>query len=330
MSLPQVVVTDFLCEPLDLERQVLGGAAEVVGLDAESEEELHGRIEDAAAIMVYHVIAIRRKTIERLRKCRLIVRCGVGYDNIDALAARERGIAVANVPDYGSEEVADSAIGMLLSLMRGIHFFNQRHVRGPAPWTYTTVRPLHRLRGQTLGIVGIGRIGTAAALRGKALGFHVVFYDPLVADGRDKALGIERVESLDELLARSNVVSLHCPLTEQTRHLINARTIARMKPGSYLVNTARGSVVDTTAVIPAIEGGQLAGVALDVLEVEPPRDDDPLIQAWRDPGHPAHERLIINPHSAFYSEEGLTDMRVKGSQNCLRVLRGEPARNVVN
>ncbi len=330
MPRPRVVVTDFITEPLTLEREVFGDAAEVIALEARSEAELDERLDEADAVMLYHFITLGRETIARLQKCRLIVRCGVGVDNVDLAAARERGVPVANVPDYGSEEVADSAIGMLLSLTRGIHLFNQRMLRRAGDWIYSQARPLHRLRGRTLGLVGVGRIGTATALRGKALGLNVLFYDPFVPDGYDKAIGVPRVESLEELLGRSDIVSLHCPLTEQTRHLMNPSTVSQMKRGAYLVNTARGGVVDPAAVLKGLESGHLAGVALDVLETEPPRNDDPLIVAWRDPRHPAHDRLILNPHSAFYSEEGLDDMRIKGSRNCLRVLRGEPPRNVVN
>ena len=330
MPRPLVVVTDFIQEPLDRERSILGDAADVVALEAERESELSGRIEQAEAIMLYHFIGISRGTIERLERCRLIVRCGVGFDNVDRDAAREKGIPVANVPDYGSEEVADSAIGMALALTRGIHFYNQRLLRREGPWIYSQAKPLHRLRGRTLGIVGVGRIGTAAALRGKALGLRVLFYDPYVPDGRDKALGIERCESLNDLLGQSDIVSLHCPLSEETRHLINPETVGHMRPGAYLVNTARGGVVDPLAVLDALTNGHIAGGALDVLETEPPADDHPLIAAWRNPGHPAHDRLIINPHAAFYSEEGLDDMRIKGSQNCLRVLSGQAPRNVVN
>ncbi len=326
----QVVVTDFIQEPLTLERNILGDSADVIALEAESEDDLIGRIEDADAIMMYHFISLTRKTIERLQRCRLIVRCGVGYDNVDYQFARECGIDVANVPDYGSEEVADSAIGMMLCLTRGIHLLGRRLQRKAGPWIYTQAQPLHRLRGQTIGIVGIGRIGTATALRAKAFGMQVQFYDPYVPDGRDKSLGVLRVESLEELLSSSDIVSLHCPLTEETRHLINSETLAIMKRGAYLINTARGGVADAEAVLQAIESRRLAGAALDTLEEEPPRDDDPVIVAWRDPNHAAHDRLILNPHSAFYSEQGLEDMRIKGSQNCLRVLQGEAPRNVVN
>ncbi len=147
--------------------------------------------------------------------------------------------------------------------------------------------PLTRLRGSVFGIVGLGRIGTAAALRAKAVGMDVCYYDPYKPDGYDKSLGIRRCETLDELLASALVVSLHCPLTEETRHLMRAETIAMMRPGSYLVNTARGDVVDTSAIPAALASGQLAGAGIDVLQREPPAADDPLIVAWRDPEHPA-------------------------------------------
>jgi C-terminal binding protein len=326
----KVIVTDFIAEPLDYERRHLEGLADVVALNAFSEEDLIGRIEEADAIMLYHFVSLTSRTIERLKHCKLIVRCGVGFDNVDVRAARERGITVANVPDYGTEDVADSAIGMMLALTRGVHYLNTRLQHGKGPWIYTQVQPLHRLRGRVFGVVGIGRIGTATAIRAKALGMDVVYYDPLAPQGRDKSLGVRSVETLDELLTQAHVVSTHCPLTPDTKHLINRETIARMRPGSFVVNTARGGVVDVLAVLEAITSGHLRGAAIDVLETEPPPDDHPLIKAWRDPAHPAHDRIILNPHSAFYSEEGLLDMRIKGSQNCRRVLLGQTPYNIVN
>jgi D-3-phosphoglycerate dehydrogenase/C-terminal binding protein len=260
----------------------------------------------------------------------LIVRCGVGFDNVDHAYARTRGIAVANVPDYGTEEVADSAIGMLLSLTRGIAFFNNYYRTPGREWLYTAAGPLYRLRGRTLGIVGLGRIGTATAIRAKALGLNVSFFDPYVRDGTDKSLGVRRVDSLDDLLRQSQVLSLHCPLTDETRHMIDAAAVALLPGGAFLVNTARGAVVDTSVIPPAIASGQLAGAAIDVLSCEPPSDDDPLLVAWRDPSHPAHNRLVINPHAAFYSHEGLLDMRLKGAEGCRRAVLGLPLRNVVN
>lgn len=330
MTRPLVVITDFINPPLTHEQRILGDVADVVALNAFSEGDLAGQIEHADAVMLYHFISLNRQTIDSLERCKLIVRCGVGFDNVDRLAARERGIPVANVPDYGTEEVADSAIGMMLTLMRGIHYTNSRLQRGAGPWIYEQVKPLHRLRDRVFGIIGLGRIGTATALRAKALGFRVMFYDPYTPDGRDKALGVTRCETLNELLEQSHVVSVHCPRTPETQHIINAATLQQMRPGSYLVNTARGGCVDAAAVVDAISQNHLRGAALDVLEVEPPAADDTVMRAWRDPQHPAFDRLIINPHSAFYSEEGLDDMRIKGSENCRRVLLGAPPRNVVN
>lgn len=326
----KVVITDFICDSLDHERRVLGDLAEVVALNAFSEDSLAGRIEDADAVMLYHFIGLGAQTIRRLEHCRLIVRCGVGYDNVDCAAARSRGITVANVPDYGTEDVADSAIGMALTLARGVHYMNSRLQRREGPWIYTQVQPTFRLRGRVFGIVGMGRIGTAAALRAKALGMDVAYYDPFVPQGRDKSLGVRCVETLEELLADSHMVSMHCPNTPETRHMINYETLAMLPKGSFLVNTARGAVVDVLAVLDAVEKGHLAGAAIDVLETEPPPEDHPLMVAWRDPKHPAHDRILINPHAAFYSEEGLVDMRVKGSRNCRRVLLGQAPYNVVN
>jgi len=329
-QLPQVIVTDLITEPLDSERRVLDGHAEVRALNARSQDELAGHLDDADAVMLYHYLRLDRKQIERLKKCRIIARPGVGYDNIDIVAARERGIPVVNVPDYGTEEVADSALGMALTLARGMHFLNSRLRRGIGAWNIEQAAPIHRLRGRVFGIIGCGRIGSAAALRAKAFGFEVVIYDPFIPDGVDKALGVRRVDQLAELLAQSHIVSLHCPMTPKTRGLIGSREMAQMPRGSFLVNTARGGIVDTAAVVEALAGGHLAGAGIDVLEQEPPAPDSPVIRAWRDPNHPAHDRLLLNPHTAYYCEEGCDEFRTKASREILRALKGEPLRNVVN
>ena len=326
----RVVIADFQHGSLDEEQNILGDLATVESLDVTDETQMWGRVENADAIMVYHTIKVTKSTIERLQNCRLIVRCGVGFDNVDFKFARSRGIPVVNVPDYGTEEVADSAIGMMLSLTRGIAFQNAFLRPQTTKWHYSHVMPLRRLRGQTFAIIGLGRIGTAAALRAKALGMQVVFYDPYKGDGYDKALGVRRIETLDELFGQAFAVSCHCPLTPETRHIVDAAAIERMPRRSYLINTSRGGVVDVAAIPAAIVSGHLAGAGIDVLPQEPPPDDHPLLVAWRDPTHPAHHCVILNAHNAFYSEEGLRDMRVKGAEACRRMLLGQPLRNVVN
>ncbi len=326
----RVIISDFQHGALDAEETVLGDLATVESLDVTSEEQMWGRVEDADAIMVYHTLKVTRATIERLTHCKLIVRCGVGYDNVDYVYARSRGIPVANVPDYGTEEVADSAIGLMLALTRGIAYQNAFLRPDDTHWHFSHVVPLRRLRGRTFAILGLGRIGSAAAVRAKALGMDVIFYDPYKPDGYDKALGIRRVESLAELLSQAFVLSCHTPLTPETHHIINAAAMEQMPKGSYLINTSRGGVVDVAAIPAAIESGRLAGAGIDVLPQEPPPLDHPLVAAWRDPNHPAHHRVILNAHNAFYSEEGLRDMRVKGAEACRRAILGLPLRNVVN
>jgi D-3-phosphoglycerate dehydrogenase/C-terminal binding protein len=325
----RVVVADYLDDDLAPEREILGDLADVEALAAETESDLHGRIDDADAVLLYHNVRITAEVIARLQHCRLIARCGVGVDNVDSQAARAAAIDVSNVPDYGTEEVADSAIGLTLALGRGIHQANSMLRERRGAWDHSVVAPLSRLRGRVFGIVGLGRIGTATALRAKALGMDVMFFDPYCAAGGDKALGIRQVRSFGELLAQSNILSLHCPLTDETRCMVDAGALAELPHGAILVNTARGAVVDVASVAPAIESGRLAGAGIDVLPEEPP-EDDPLLVAWRDPTHPAYDRVIINPHIAFYCEEGLMEMRVKGAENCRRALVGEPVLNVVN
>ncbi|MCU0704347.1 MAG: C-terminal binding protein [Fimbriiglobus sp.] len=325
----RAVVVDFVSGEPTVEQTILGDLADVVALDEPDELKLAGRLDHADAIMVYNT-TLRTPTLARLTNCKLIVRCAVGFDNIDHAFARTRGIPVCNVPDYGTEEVADTAVGLMLALVRGNHFHNNRLQRGEGPWTYKTAAPISRLRGKVFGVVGLGRIGTAAALRAKAFGMDVVYFDPFKPDGYDKALGIRRANTLHDLLRQSLVVSVHTPLNDRTRNLIDAAAIAAMPRGSILINTARGAIVDAAAIPEAIARGQLAGAGIDVLPVEPPPADHPLLAAWRNPAHPCHDRVILTPHSAFYSEEGILDMRTKGAEEVRRGLLGEPLRNVVN
>lgn len=324
-----VVLDGYTLNPGDLSWDALSQLGPCTIHDRTPPELVLERSREAEVILTNKVV-LGRETILALPRLQYIGVLATGCNVVDAAAAKERGIPVANVPDYGTEEVADSAIGLMLTMTRGIHFLNSRLRDKQGPWMYTQVVPLHRLRTLTFGVIGLGAIGTAAALRAKALGMTVVFYDKYKQDGYDKALGLRRVDTLDELLAQSNVLSLHTPLTPETKHMINAETMAKLPMGSYLVNTGRGALIDTAAIPAAIVSGRLAGAGIDVLEAEPARDNDPLVVAWRDPSHPAHHRVIINPHSAFYSVEGLMDMRVKGAENCRRAILGQMLRNVVN
>jgi phosphoglycerate dehydrogenase-like enzyme len=316
-SRPLVVVTDHLVE-IDVERDILDAVAEVRMLQTDDERDVAHAAAGADALLIFHTINLGEATIAALSRCRGIVRAGVGYDNIDLQAAGRRGIVVCNVPDYGTEEVADHALMLLLALARRLVPAHLALRAGK--WDLTTVLGTPRLRGRTLGILGCGRIGTAMALRGKALGMRVVFYDPYKPDGLDKALGIERVNRLDDLWPQAEFLSLHCPLTRETHHIINAATLARLPAGAYVLNTARGPCVDAPALCDALDSGHIGYAALDVFEREP-LDDEHLR---------AHPRVLLTPHTAFYSVEGFREMRSKGAEEARRLVLGEPVRNPVN
>jgi C-terminal binding protein len=313
-----VVVADFL-EDDGVEAPILRDLARVVLARAHDEAELIPHLAEADAILLFHNISrIGEDGFAHAPRCRCVVRAGVGYNNVDLEAARRHGVIVCNVPDYGTEEVADHAIMFLLAIARRLIPCHTAIRSGE--WHYQTAHGTPRLRGKTLGIVGCGRIGSATALRARALGLEVVFFDPYVEEGRDKALGIRRVYDLGELLAQSHFVSLHCYLDEGTYHLINAGTLDRMREGSYLINTARGPVVDQKALVDALNSGHLAGAAVDVVEREPL--DDERVRF--------HPKIILTPHSAFYSVEGFVELRTKAAQEVRRILLGEPPRNRVD
>jgi D-3-phosphoglycerate dehydrogenase len=238
-------------------------------------------------------------------------------DNVDIPTATSKGIVVTKVPDYCIDEVSDHAMALLLSLVRKIPFSNAGVQAGR--WEMPSVVPIHRLRGQVLGLVGFGRIPRLVAPKGQAFGLRVVSYDPYMPKEVMAKAGVEQVE-FDELLRISDLISIHCPLTPETRHLFNAQVFSRMKPTAYLVNTGRGPLVDEAALAQALDQGQLAGAALDVVEHEPPTGA-PIL---------GRKNLILTPHTAFYSEESLLDLQRKAAEEVVRVFTGKAPLNPVN
>ena len=314
---PIVVVTDHLAEA-GVEKPVLDDLADIRLLQTNDGDDVIRRGADADILLVYHDILLSERVIAALPKCRAIIRCGVGFDNVDLKAAGSRGIVVCNVPDYGTEEVADHAILLLLATTRRLLPCDAAIRAGT--WEVAPAMGTPRLRGRTLGLIGLGRIGTATAMRAKAFGLRVVFYDPLLPDGVEKALGIERAYRLEELLPQCQFVSVHCYLSRETRHILNEKTLAMLPRGAYVVNTARGGCIDLIALHDALESGQVAYAGLDVVEREP-LDDERIRK---------HPRVILTPHTAFYSVEGFDEMRVKGAREARRVILGEAVRNPVN
>jgi phosphoglycerate dehydrogenase-like enzyme len=314
----RVLVTDFLDET-SVEAPILDDIADLTLAAARDESELVELLPDADALLVFHDLTwLGESTFSRTACCKGVVRVGVGYNNIDLEATGHRGIVVCNVPDYGTEEVADHAMMLLLAVARQLVPCDSAIRAGV--WDYRKAAHAPRLRGKTLGLVGCGRIGTATAQRAKAFGLDVVFYDPYVALGYEKALGVRRASSLEELLEQSRFVSLHCYLDATTRHLINSAALVRMPRESVLINTARGPLIDQQALLAALDSGHLLGAGIDVFEREP-LDDDRLRN---------HPRIVLTPHSAFYSIEAALELRRKAAEEVRRLLTGEPPRSPVN
>lgn len=324
----KVVVTDYIGPEVEVEQSIIGELAGIETLLARSVAELEGKVEDADAIIIFHEVSLPEEVINRLKNCRIIVRGGVGYDAVDYRCAGRLGIPVCNVPDYGVDEVADQAIGMMIALNRGFLKVERGLKDSLEPWDCRAVQPVKRLSGATLGIVGLGRIGQATAQRARAMQMKIIAYDPYLRPGTEKVFGVEMV-SFDELLLRSDVVSLHSPLTEETDGLIDNDALSKMKPNAILVNTSRGSVVDTAALVQALRSGNISGAGIDVLPIEPPREDEPLIELWRE-SNETNVNLILTPHTAFYSAEAMLEIRTKTAMEVARALRGEKLVNCVN
>jgi phosphoglycerate dehydrogenase-like enzyme len=301
-----------------LEKDVLAGVAEVrtvrIGLNAPFPDE----VLDADAIILWHGPKVDAGVISRLKKCRAVIRNGVGFDTVDIAAAAQRNLPVCNVPDYGTEEVADHALALTLALCRQLFPLDAEAKR--LGWKIEVAPKMRRLRTLQFGVVGLGRIGTATALRAKAFGFRVVFFDPYVPSGTHKAVGLERVDTLDELLRNSDVVSIHTPLTPETRGFIGERELGLMKPSAYLVNTARGDIVQKAPLFAALRANRLAGAGMDVMENEPLRTAD----------EAATPNLIVTCHAAFCSPEGMAEMRTTSARIARAAVLGQKVWNRVN
>ncbi len=269
--------------------------------------------------------------IDKLRKCRIYVKPGVGYDDVDIERLGKMGIAVCNTPDYGTREVADHAIALMMTLAKSIEYHNEE-LRADLKGNW---RPAHnpfgrRLSACTYGVVGMGRIGTAAARRAKAFDMDVVFYDPYQPNGYELAIGVRRADSLAELMGQCDFVSVHAPLNTETKHLIGAEAFAAAKKGLILINTARGPVVDIDALHDALKDGTVLAAGLDVLPEEPANAQRRLIAAWRKNEDWIRHRLLLTPHSAFYTPESMRDIRAFSSRTAARFLRDGRLENCVN
>jgi len=315
-----------------VERELSGSGYDWNICRASTAAELpEGVLEGCDGIVTWHVLRFDPAVVARLKRCRIIVRAGVGYDHIDLESTAAAGIAVSNTPDYGTAEVADHALAMALVLGRGLLRYHTELLADPVgAFDSAASMGQRRLGVQTFAVLGIGRIGTAAALRAKAFGFRVVCYDPYVPRGVERALGIERVDSLEELLAQADILSLHAPLTPETRNIVDAAALGRIKHGAVLVNTARGGLADPAAVVEAIRDGRLAAAGLDVFPAEPIDPATPWYRTWQEQPEWLRGRLMLSPHTAWLSEQSRQDARSKAVETLLAFLERDELRNCVN
>jgi D-3-phosphoglycerate dehydrogenase / 2-oxoglutarate reductase len=312
-----VAVTDSVFPNLDPAQAVLSTIGGEIRLaKAPTPDAILDVAREADAVLATYA-KVTAEMIGQMPRCRVISRFGIGVDNVDIPAATKAGIVVTRVPDYCLDEVSDHTLALLLSLVRKIPSSNARTHSGR--WEMKAVTPIHRLKGTVLGLVAFGQIPQLVAPKAQAFGIRVVTYDPYVPKEVAERAGVEQVD-FDELLRISDYISIHTPLVPATRHLLNADVFRRMKPSAYLINTARGPIVDEAALAAALDLKHLAGAALDVMEQEPP-PASPLF---------GRDNVILTPHTSFYSEESLIDLQTKAADEVVRVLSGGAPRHPVN
>jgi D-3-phosphoglycerate dehydrogenase / 2-oxoglutarate reductase len=313
-----VAITDYVFPSLEPERAVLEPlGVELRPQQCRTEEEIIALVEDADAVLNCYA-KMTARVIDGMKRCRIIARYGIGVDNVDLAAASKARILVTNVPDYCIDEVSDHALALLLALARHIAAADTAVKAGA--WDVVAHAGIRRLRGQTLGLLGFGKIAKALAAKAQPFGVKVLVHDPYVEPALIAQQGAQAA-SLDKLLHEADVISIHVPLSPETRNLIGQNELARMKPTAFLINTSRGGIVDEQALAAALKEGKVGGAALDVLSVEPPPPDHPLRKA---------PNIILTPHLAFYSRESVIELQTKAAEEVARSLKGEPPRSPVN
>ena len=317
MAKAKVVLTDYAWESLDVEKKTLEGLADLVALNTKTPQEFLSHVGDCDALLNTYAGPITADVMARMPRCKIIARYGIGVDTIDLDAATKAGIIVTNNPSYCIEEVAEHAMALLLACARKVVFYD-RLVRA-GRWELPPGKPIFRMAGSTLGLIGFGHIGQQMAARAAAFGMRVLFFDPVVAEGQH-GLNAKKAD-LGEVLREADFVSLHPPLVPQTRKMINDETLRQMKPTAFLVNCARGPVVDTDALVRALDAKLIAGCALDVIDPEPLPDPHPLRN---------RDNVIISPHAAWYSEQAMAGLQAGAPGEVRRVLTGQWPVNVVN
>jgi len=323
-----ILIPDVVVPPAQIEHDTLGEQYNIIVGQAQHANDISDDIwKQSHGILAFHLMDYNSELLSKLENCQIIVRLGVGYDNIDLAEANQRNIAVCNVPDYGTEEVADHALGLLLSLVRSIPSYQQAIKN--KNWNRND-NITFRLSGKTFGIIGLGRIGTAVAIRCKAFGMNVVFYDPYLDDGYDKALGITRADTLEDLLTQCDIISIHTPSTDETRGMVGSDFLGKVKDSCILINTARGDIINLNELYKSMKSGKVRACGLDVLPIEGHSNEQELVIDYENNAEWLEDRLIITPHVAYYSAEAYIELRYKAAKQIRDAIEGQVIRNCVN
>lgn len=314
----KVVITDYEYADVEKERKIITDAGFYFeALQCKNEQEVIDACRHADAVIVQYC-TISRKVIEAMQHCKMVIKYGIGVNNIDSEAATEKGIYVCNVPDYGVDEVSNHAIAMLLALSKKLLVITKSMRKGE--WGYASIVPLHRMEGSTLGLVGLGRIPTLVAKKMANFGLKILAFDPYMNEQEAKRRGVQLVD-FHTLCRESDYISIHCPLTEDTHHIFNKETFREMKPNALLLNTARGPVICEQDLIEALEQGEIAGAGLDVYEDEPLDINSKLLNM---------EQVICTPHCAWYTEDAVSAVQSKAAEEVVNVLSGNKPWNATN
>ena len=323
-----ILIPDVVVPPAQIEHDTLGEQYNIIVGQAQHANDISDDVwKESHGILAFHLMDYNSELLSKLENCQIIVRLGVGYDNIDLAEANQRNIAVCNVPDYGTEEVADHALGLLLSLVRSIPSYQQAIKN--KNW-HRNDNITFRLSGKTFGIIGLGRIGTAVAIRCKAFGMNVVFYDPYLDDGYDKALGIKRADTLEDFLTQCDIISIHTPSTDETRGMVGSDFLAKVKDGCVLINTARGDIINLNELYKSMKSGKVRACGLDVLPIEGHSNEQDLVIDYENNAEWLEDKLIVTPHVAYYSAEAYIELRYKAAKQIRDAIEGQVIRNCVN
>jgi len=308
----KILIDKFRLSDLILEKKILGSKYEIITLNNEDIKNSRNILKDIDGVLAWHENNYDKKVLNDLSKCKIIVRVGVGFNNVDINYAKNKKIAVCNVPDYGINDVADHTMTLILMLLKKINMYSEK-VKKKLDWSWGNHNKLKRIQECTLGILGCGRIGSSVALRAKSFGMKIVIFDPFLSPGYEKTLGVKREFGLKKFLKQLDVLSIHAPLTNITKNMVNDDFLSNMKKKSILINTARGQIVEKSSIYKFLKKGHLSGVGFDVYPDEPPSQNDKLYIAWKNNNLNFQDNIIFTPHCAFLNKQSFIELREKAA-----------------